>query len=98
MSDGKTIIIGRSGTRETVYRIIDAAPPGSVVNIKPPRRTLDQNAKMHAMLSDIARAKPQGRVLPAETWTFCSRIALTMSLADRPRAEARSGSIQTRIA
>lgn len=68
MSDGQTVIIGRSGTRETVYRIIDAAPPGSVVNIKPPRRTLDQNAKMWAMLSDISRAKPEGRHLTPDVW------------------------------
>jgi hypothetical protein len=66
VSDGQTIILGRN--RETAHRVIDVAPPGSVVNIKPPRRTLDQNSKMHAMLSDIARAKPQGRVLPPETW------------------------------
>jgi hypothetical protein len=66
MSDGQTIILGRN--RETAHRVIDVAPVGSVVNVKPPRRTLDQNAKMHAMLSDLARAKPQGRVLPPEIW------------------------------
>lgn len=66
MTDGQTIILGRN--RETAHRVIDVAPPGSVVNVKPPRRTLDQNALMWALLSDIARAKPQGRVLPPETW------------------------------
>lgn len=66
MSDGQTLIVGTN--RETIHRVIDCAPRGSVVNVKPPRRTLDQNAKMHAMLSDISRAKPGGRVLPPEVW------------------------------
>lgn len=38
------------------------------MNIREETRTLDQNAKMHAMLSDIARAKPQGRVLTTDAW------------------------------
>ena len=66
MADGQTIIL--RGNRETAHRIIDVAPPGSVLNIKPPRRSLDQNAKMWAMLSDISRAKPEGRVLPPRKW------------------------------
>ncbi|MDQ1092902.1 hypothetical protein QE400_002315 [Xanthomonas sacchari] len=35
---------------------------------------------------------------PAETCTFCSRIAATTSLAVSPRAATRSGSSQARIA
>jgi hypothetical protein len=35
---------------------------------------------------------------PAATWMFCSRMALTTSLAVSPRAAAWSGLIQTRIA
>lgn len=66
MSDGQTIILGHN--RETVHRIIDVAPVGSVVNIKPPRRTADQNARMWAMLSDISRAKPEGRSLSPDVW------------------------------
>ena len=66
MADGHTLILGRN--RETAHRVIDVAPAGSVVNVKPPRRTLDQNAKMHAMISDVSRAKPQGRSLPVDVW------------------------------
>lgn len=66
MSDGQTLILGRN--RETAHRVIDVAPPGSVVNVKPPRRTLDQNSKMWAMLSDISRAKPEGRTLTPDVW------------------------------
>jgi len=48
--------------------LIDIAPPYSVVSIKGPTRTNDQNAKLWAMLSDISRAKPEGRAYPPETW------------------------------
>ena len=66
MSAGQTIILGR--TRETAHRIVDVAPAGHVLTVKPPTRSSDQNAKMHAMLSDIARAKPGDRVLTPDQW------------------------------
>lgn len=64
--DGQVLIVGDN--RETIHRVIDCAPRGSVVNIKPPRRTVDQNALLWSLLSELSRAKPQGRVLPPETW------------------------------
>ena len=54
--------------RGFAHRLVDAAPAGSVMEIKPPRRTLDQNAKLHAMITQIAAAKPEGRVYPVEVW------------------------------
>lgn len=66
MADAQTIILGRY--REPAHRVIDVAPPGSVVTIKPPRRTLDQNSKLWALLSDISRAKPEGRELTPDVW------------------------------
>jgi hypothetical protein len=66
VSDGQTIILGRN--RETAHRVLDVAPPGSVVNIRPPRRTVDQNSLMWALLSDVSRAKPEGRALTPDVW------------------------------
>ncbi len=66
MADGQTIIL--RGDRKTAYHVIDRAPDGSVVNVRPPRRSLDQNAKLWAMLSDISRAKPEGRSLTPDVW------------------------------
>lgn len=66
MADGQTIIL--RGNRDTAHHIVDCAPVGSILNVKPPRRTLDQNAKLHAMISEVARAKPQGRDYPVEIW------------------------------
>lgn len=66
MSDGYTMILG--GDRKNAYRVIDGAPNGSVVTVKPPRRTLDQNARMWALLSEISLAKPEGRVMTPDVW------------------------------
>ena len=68
MADGQTLILSGKYAIMMAHKVIDAAPPGSVVNIKPPRRTTDQNAKMWAMLSDISRAKPEGRTLTPDVW------------------------------
>ena len=63
---GQTVIL--RANRETAHRIVDVAPPGSVMTVSKPRRTVDQNAKLHAMISDVARAKPEGRDYPVEVW------------------------------
>lgn len=67
MASGQTIIL-RPSTVPTIWRVIQSAPDGSIVTVSPPRRTIPQNKKMQAMLSDIARAKPGGRVLSPEGW------------------------------
>lgn len=64
----QTVILSHLGKRAQARRLIDAAPAGSVVKVSPPTRTIDQNALLWAMLSEISRAKPQGRNLPPETW------------------------------
>lgn len=54
--------------REFAARLIHAAPDYSVVTIKTGDRSLEQNAKMWAMLTDISRAKPEGRRWVPEVW------------------------------
>lgn len=66
LSDG--YVFRLAGNRHAAHRVIDAAPNGSVVTVKPPRRTLDQNAKLWAMLSEISLAKPEGRSLTPDVW------------------------------
>lgn len=44
------------------------APEGYVCVIREPKRTLDQNDKMWAMLTDIAAAKPLGRRHTPDDW------------------------------
>lgn len=65
---GQTIILRSDAQRAIAHRLIDAAPVDAVVNVSEARRTLDQNAKCWAMLSDVSRSKPQGRIHTAEIW------------------------------
>ena len=65
---GQTLILANRAVRQRCHALIDAAPEGAVVNIRAATRTGEQNARLWAMLSDVARAKPEGRVLPTEIW------------------------------
>ena len=68
MSNGQTIRLVGDMQRDIARRLIDRAPPMAVVNIREAARTLDQNAKMHAMLSDVSRSKPLGRTHTPDVW------------------------------
>lgn len=61
------ILIGDT-QRAYAKQCIDAAKPMSVVTIKDPTRTNLQNAKMHAMIEDVRKAKPQGFVWSHDAW------------------------------
>lgn len=79
MSSGQTIRLTGVGARVIAHRLVDIAPPGSVLNIREATRTLDQNAKLWAMLSDISRAKPEGRTLTPDVWKVLFMHALDHS-------------------
>jgi hypothetical protein len=65
---GQTIILRGPHQRDLARSWIDIAPQNAVVNIREEARNKDQNAKMWAMLSDISRAKPEGRLHTPEMW------------------------------
>jgi len=65
---GQTVILRSPASRDGAKRLVDLAPHGAVLNIRPATRTSDQNAKLWAMLSDLARAKPEGRDYPTDVW------------------------------
>ena len=58
----------RSWTRRQAAKLIEAAPDGYVLTIKPPTRSDPQNRKMWALLGDVSKAKPKGRNMPPEAW------------------------------
>lgn len=48
---------------------VKTAPEGYIVTIQEPTRTLDQNAALHAAISDIAKQlKWQGELMTSEDW------------------------------
>lgn len=65
---GQTVILRGDRQRALAHALIDKAPHEAVVNIREATRSLDQSAKMWAMLSDISRAKPEGRTHTPEVW------------------------------
>lgn len=65
---GQTIILNSAFKRSQAHRLIEQAPAGAILNIREAKRTVDQNALMWSLLSQISRAKPDGRVLDTDTW------------------------------
>lgn len=64
----QTVILRGDSQRMLAKALIDKAPVDAVVTVKEATRNLDQNARLWAMLSDISRAKPEGRTMTAELW------------------------------
>jgi hypothetical protein len=62
------IILRGDSQRQLAKFLIDKAPADYVVRIGEPRRTGEQNDKMWAMLSDVSRSKPDGRMATPEVW------------------------------
>jgi hypothetical protein len=63
-----TVRLTGQAQREYAKRLIDAAPDYAVVSIKAGDRTLEQNALMWSMLTEISQAKPDGRRWTPEVW------------------------------
>ena len=76
MANGQTMILATRASRQRAHALVDAAPQYAVLNIQEQRRSSEQNDKMWAMLSDVARAKPEGRNMPTHKWK-----ALAMDMA-----------------
>ena len=64
----QTVLLRTPRDRATARSLIDCAPEGAVVTIKEAKRTTDQNALLWAVLSEISRAKPEGRCHTTEVW------------------------------
>lgn len=64
----QTVILRGRNARELACHMVCQAPDGFVCQVKEPKRTSEQNDKMWAMLSDISRAKPEGRRHTPDDW------------------------------
>ena len=65
---GQTVILRSDHQRFLAKKLVDGAPVDAVVNIRAATRTLDQNALMWALLSDVSRSQPEGRMHTPEVW------------------------------
>ena len=48
--------------------IAGTLPVGTVVRIMPESRSLSQNDKLWALLTEVSRAEPKGLIYPPEVW------------------------------
>lgn len=76
----QTVVIDSQYRRDLAHKLVAAAPVGAVMTVSPAKRSTDQNARFWAMLSDIARAKPEGRVHTPEAWKALFMHALGHSV------------------
>ena len=83
----QVVIIRGTRQRDLAKALIERAPVDAVVTIKEGTRSLDQNAKLWAMLSDIARAKPEGRAMSPELWKAAFMSALGYEIIWQPGIE-----------
>lgn len=69
MAERQTFFLVHDTARSRAASAVAMAPDGYVVTIKPPTRSLDQNARMWAMLSDVSRdVEWYGKKLEPEDW------------------------------
>lgn len=70
MTEGKQLFrLSTPTARQNASKAVINAPQDFVVEIKPRTRSLDQNAKLHAMFADVARQSTlHGRKLTADQW------------------------------
>lgn len=75
-----TIVLSGKVRREIAHEAIEQAPAGSVVEIKKPRRSLPQNARLHAMCTDVAmQVEWNGAKRNTEAWKDIFTAALRSS-------------------
>jgi hypothetical protein len=82
MSDRQLFRLVHPTARQMASRACIQAPEGYVVEIKPRTRSLDQNARMWAMLNEIAQqVEWHGQKLAAEDWKHVFSASLKQQRA-----------------
>jgi len=64
----QTVILHGPSQRAFAKTLVDRAPQGAILTVREANRTTEQNDKMWSMISDISRAKPDGRTHTPEVW------------------------------
>ncbi len=82
------VILNRASDRERVQAWAAKAPWGTRVTFQEARRTTDQNARMWAMLTEVARqVKWHGQRLSADDWKLVFLSALKQELRIVPNLD-----------
>lgn len=83
--DAQTFRLVHERARQLASRACVAAPDGWIVRITPPTRNLDQNARLHSTLSDIAKQLPwHGQKLSVDVWKRLCTAAWLREIGESP--------------
>lgn len=75
------VVLGNKFTRERAKMLIEKAPAGYVAEVREPKRTLEQNDRMWAMLTDISVAMPLDRRHTPDDWKAIAMNACSWECA-----------------
>lgn len=69
MSEPRFFVMSHPQARSRAVEAVKAAPDGWEVQVKPPKRSTDQNARLWAMLTDVSQqVEWYGKRLTPEDW------------------------------
>lgn len=82
------IVLYLQSDRQMAHDWIDKAPPGTRIEFKASKRTLDQNSRMWAMLTEVSRQLPwHGVRLQPQDWKLIFLDALNRELRIVPNID-----------
>lgn len=85
MSDKQTFRLVHKIARDRALAAVHLAPEGSIVTVGPPTRNLEQNARLHAVLSDIAdQVVWHGQRLSLDVWKRLCTAAWLREIGESP--------------
>ncbi len=82
-------ILSTDLARARAQELIRKAPHGWVATLAEPKRTIDQNSRLWAQLSDVALSKPMGRMHTPEEWKCIFMAACGWEVAFLPGLDGR---------
>lgn len=85
MSETQRFTLAHDIARSRAMKAVQDAPAGWVVEVKEPTRNGDQNAKLHAMLTDISRqVEHYGQKFHPDIWKRLTVAAFLREQNERP--------------
>ena len=83
-------IRSQSPERMRLRAWVNNCPPGTRIEFRAPRRSIDQNARLWAMIGDVAKAKPGGRDYDPDDWKCLFMAAWRKEFRVLPSLDGRS--------
>lgn len=81
MTAHPTVILNSNAARERAAKTCHTAPLGTVVTYRPVKRSVPQNDRLHAMLTEISRkVKYHGQTLSVDDWKILFMSALNQEM------------------